>query len=83
MLLQKMLDRLILAIHHAYVHVRARDGAFAKREDPAIQYTVHRSRLRDGRAAVDHLAKVIELPLGDGETPVSYTHLTLPTIYSV
>ena len=32
---------------------------------------------------VVHILKNISLEIDDGDYPVSYTHLTLPTIYSV
>ena len=31
----------------------------------------------------ERIAKVVTLGIKDGYVPVSYTHLTLPTIYSV
>ena len=42
--------------------------------DPALTYSSY--------LAIDELLN-LQRPLSDGPEPVSYTHLTLPTIYSV
>ena len=48
----------------------------------SIGRTRHKMALAEHRALADRGAQLVELRV-DWLSPVSYTHLTLPTIYSV